>query len=349
MAEKKKKGLGLIETRGQFQTKGIVVGVEKDNFYKEMLTQTDKPFRAVNFGVQFDKDSIMYVSLSGMEQEFVYFTKSETDPATKTRNTTTEAVAWKDRHKFDKEGFRLVGVNVGVKKVKDNKGNDVNDKKILVPYDACKEISENLNDGVSVFIKGNIEYSQYEGKHQTKFVPGQISLCKPVDFEADEFEPEALFQQTILFMGIKPNEDKTRFIVDAKIVGYNSVEDAEFIVEDGNLASIMRKNLKPYQSIKVHGKIYVQRNMDEVEESDGWGESNKMARVNASTTREFIILGADPSTIEKEEYTEEKIVAALQKIKATKKATSDYGDKDDSWGSTSSLNNDASADEDEPW
>lgn len=348
MSEKKKKGLGLIETKGQFQTKGIVVGVEKDNFYKEMLTKTEKPFRAVSFGVQFDKEATIYVSLNGMEQESVYFTKSETDPATKKRNTTTEAVAWKDRHKFDKEGFRLVGVNVGVKKVKDSKGNDVNDKKILVPYDACKEISENLVDGTSVFVKGNIEYSQYEGKRQTKFVPGQISLCKPVDFEADGFEPEALFQQTIVFMGIKQTEDKARFVVDAKIIGYNSVEDAEFFVDDSSLANLMRKGLKPYQSIKVHGKIHVQRNMDEVEESDGWGESNKMARVNAPTTRELIILGADPNTIEKEEYSEEKIDDALAKIKAAKKATSDYGDKEDGWGSSTKLS-DAEADEDEPW
>lgn len=348
MAEKKKKGLGLIETKGQFQTKGIVVGVEKGNFYKEMLTQTEKPFRAVNFGIQFDKESIMYVSLSGMEQEFVYFTKSETDPASKKRNTTTEAVAWKDRHKFNKEGFRLVGVNVGIKKIKDSKGNDVNDKKMLVPYDACKEIAENLVDGVSVFVKGNIEYSQYEGKHQTKFVPSQISLCKPVDLNANDFTPEALFQQTIVFMGIKSNEEKTRYTVNAKIVGYNSVEDAEFIVEDSNLASLMRKNLKPYQSIKVHGKIHVQRNMDEVEESDGWGESNKMARVNAPTIRELVILGADPSTIEKEEYSEEKIDAALSKSKAAKSAATDYGSQDDGWGSSAKLS-DADTDEDEAW
>lgn len=348
MAEKKKKGLGLIETRGQFQTRGIVVGVEKDNFYKEMLTKTEKPFRSVSFGVQFDKDSTMYVALNGMEQDSVYFTKSETDPVTKKRTTTTETVAWKDRHKFNKEGFRLIGVNVGVKKVTDNKGNSVNDKKVLVPYDACKEISENLTDGVSVFIKGNIEYSQFDGKHQTKFVPGQISLCKPVDFESDGFTPEAFFQQTIVFMGIKPNEDKTRFIVEAKIVGYNSVEDAEFIVENTSLANIMRKNLKPYQSIRVHGEIRIQRNMDEVEESDGWGESNKMTRVNAPTVRELVISGADPNTIEKDEYSEVKIDEALAKINASKKASTDYGDNDDGWGSSAKLS-DADADEDEAW
>ena len=348
MTEKKKKGLGLIETRGQFQTMGIVVGVEKDSFYKEKLTKTEKPFRSINFGVQFDKDSTLYVSLSGMEQESVYFMKSEVDPVTKKRTATTEAVAWKDRHKFDKEGYRLIGVNVGVKKVTDNKGNSVNDKKMLVPYDACKEVAENLVDGASVFIKGNIEYSQFEGKHQTRFVPGQISLCKPVDFEADSFTPEAFFQQTIVFMGIKPNEDKTRFIVEAKIVGYNSIEDAEFIVEDASLANIMRKNLKPYQSIKVHGEIHLQRNMDEVEEADGWGESNKMARKNAPTTRELIIIGADPNTIEKEEYSEAKIDGALAKINASKKASTDYGDNDDGWGNATKLSG-ADEDEDEAW
>lgn len=348
MAEKKKKGLGLIETRGQFQTKGIVVGVDKDNFYKEMTTRTDKPMRSTSFGVQFDKDATMYVSLNGMEQEYVYFTKSETDPVTQKKITTTESVVWKDRHKFDKEGYRLIGVNLGIKKIKDSRGNDINDKKVLVPYDACKEISENLTDGVSVFIKGNIEYSQFNGKHHINFVPNQISLCRPVDLEADDFAPEALFQQTILFMGIKQTEDKSRFVVEAKIVGYNSIEDAEFYVENSTLASQMRKGLRPYQSIKVHGKIHVQRNMESVEEPDGWGEANKMDRVNAPTTRELIILGADPSTIEKEAYNEEKIDAAIAQINASKKASSDYGDVDGNWGSSAKLN-DADADEDEPW
>ena len=65
---KKKEGLGLPQTKGSFQTKGKVLGTAKDNFYTEKLTKTDKPWRAVNFGVQFNEDATVYIGLNGMEK-----------------------------------------------------------------------------------------------------------------------------------------------------------------------------------------------------------------------------------------------------------------------------------------
>ena len=138
MAEKKK-GLGLPQTRGSFQVRGKVVGASRDNFYTEKLTKTDKPWRQVTFGAQFDKDSTVYLSLNGMERDNVWFSKKAENG-----KVDTEEVAWKDRFTFAKEGYSLIGVNVGVKKVKDEKGNEVNDKKRLTEYDACKEIGDNL-------------------------------------------------------------------------------------------------------------------------------------------------------------------------------------------------------------
>lgn len=337
------KGLGIPETKGQFQVRGIVTGTEKDNFYKETLTRTNKPFRSINFGVQFNKDATMYVSLNGMEQEKVYFSKSEKDELGK-RKTTVKDIPWKDRFTFSEDGFRMIGVNTGVKKVKDNKGNDVNDKKILTQYDACMEIGDNLKDGDCVFIKGNIEYSTYNEKHQIKFEPTQVSLCKDIDFDAEDFKDMANFQQRIVFMSIAPNEDKTKFIVSAKIVTYNTVEDAEFVIKNTELANTFKKGLKPYQSIDVWGNICVEKNTEEVEESDCWGEENNMIKVNSPTVRELVITGADPKTIEKDTYSEEAIDAAIAKAKSLKQATKDFGDSDD-WGSVG----DASSDEDDPW
>jgi len=348
---KKNKGLGLPQTKGQFQLKGIVTGTQKDKFYIEKQTKTDKPFRAVSFGVEFAKDATVYTSLTGMEQDKVYFSKSTKDANGKKTTETTD-VLWKDRLIFNKEGFRLIGVNVGVSKTKDEKGNDVNDKKSLTGYDACKEIADNLLDNKSVFIKGNVEYGTYNDKHTTKFVPSQISLCKDVDFESEDFKPDAEFQQTIVYMGIKPNDDKTKFTVDAKIVTYNSVEDAEFFITDVSLANMFRKNLKPYTSIKVWGNISVEKQVEEVQETDCWGSTNDMDKINAPTLRELIITGADPTTIEKETYSESAIEAAIAKVKANKKADSDYGNTgDDKWGSvsTSSSTDTTDDEEDSAW
>ena len=349
------------QTKGSFQVRGIVNGVEKDSFYVEKQTKTGKEFRMINFGVEYDDKKTIYPTLNGMPRDKVYFSKKDKD----TGNTDTKVIAWKDRIKKAPEGYRMIGVLAGLQKIKDENGKVRNDNKTLTEYDACEYISENLQDGDSVFVKGNIEFGSYTNKdgevsRTTKFVPTQISLCQnDVDFEAEDYAPAHDFTQTIVFVGIdqeRENDKPTgRFVVDAKIVNYNSIESAEFIIEDAKLAKQMRSGLKPYNSIQVHGHINVVNNVEDVndeEDDDCWGESNDMdnKRVFAPTHRELIITGAKPSTIDKETYTEKAIDEAIKKVNASKKAEQDFTGKaestsnvDDDWG------DDASDDEDEPW
>lgn len=350
----------LPQTKGTFQVRGIVSGVEKDNFYTEKKTKTGKDFRMVNFGVEYEDKKTIFPTLNGMPRDKVYFSKKDKD----TGNTDTKAIAWKDRIKKAPEGYRMIGVLAGLQKIKDENGKVRNDNKTLTEYDACEYISENLQDGDSVFVKGNLEFGSYTNKdgevsRTTKFVPTQISLCQnDVDFEAEDYAPAHDFTQTIVFVGIdqeRENDKPTgRFVVDAKIVNYNSIESAEFIIEDAKLAKQMRSGLKPYNSIQVHGHINVVNNVEDVndeEDDDCWGESNDMdKRVFAPTHRELIITGAKPSTIDKDTYTEKAIDEAIKKVNASKKAEQDFTGKaestsnvDDDWG------DDASDDEDEPW
>lgn len=347
MAETKKNaGLGIQETKGSFQLRGITTGVLKDSFYKEIKTKTDKQMRMINFGVNIDKDKTVYVGLSGMERDTVFFSKSEGKG--KDRKTVTEKVAWKDRLSFKKEGFRPIGVNLGIVKTMDTNGNEVNDKQTKFEYDACKYISDNLKDDVSVFVKGKLEFSTYNDSHQTRYTANQISLCKLVDFDADDFKALGDFEQVIIFMGIAKNENGT-FTVSAKIVTYNSVEDTELIVENPKLAKTL-KTLKPYTAVKVYGHINVQHDTDVVEEEDdGWGESNPMERVNNPTVRTLVITGADKNSVDTDTYSEEIVEEAIAKMNSDKNAAKDFGDcSDDDWGSMDIKSSDNN-DEDEEW
>jgi len=141
MAEKTK-GLGLPQQKGTFEIKGVVMGCLKENFSKDTKTKTGKDFRMVNFGITFDKNQTLFVGLTGMPQENVYFSKR----GEKGEKPTTEKVAWKDRHTFRKEGYSLIGVNCGLEKTTNEKGVEINNIKHLTPFDACKYISENLKD-----------------------------------------------------------------------------------------------------------------------------------------------------------------------------------------------------------
>ena len=337
-----KKGLGLPQTKGTFQIRGKVIGTESEKFYTEKITKTDKPWRSVRFGVKIDDNSTIYVELNGMEREQVYFSKKNKE----TNETIVENVNWSDRFKFRKEGFNLIGVNVGVKRIVNDKGITKNDNKRLTEFDACKEIAENLKDDMSIFVRGNIQYSTYEGKYYTKFVPTQVSLVgKDIDFDAEDFKPIADFTQDIIVTSINPNEDKTRATVEAKIVNYDSIENMSFIIENMSLAALFKKKIAPYTGIKVWGKIIVKENKEEKIETDCWGEKNEMEIVNAPTIRELIITGADPTTIDTITYSMKEIDKAIESIKKDKQAVNDFGDSLDNWGSI----DEAIIDDEDPW
>lgn len=355
MAEANKKGrpFNLPETKGSFQLKGIVSGTDKDSYYKEMKTKSNKDMRRINFGVSYRDGETLYVSMQGMEQENVYFSKRSEKKGEKSE---TAKVPWTDRHTYKRDGFRLIGKNIGVRKKVDAEGKTVNDKKILVDFDACKEVKENLRDGSSVFIRGNMDYSSFTDdkgnkRTSTKLIPNQISLCAAIDFEDDKYTQQNDFNQIIIFMGIEQEKDDSghltgRFVVLAKIVTYRTIEDVQFIVENKDLASKFKKSLKPYNAIKVSGHMVSSVQKEVVDDEDDWGEADKIEKVTAPAKREFIITGAKGSSIERDLYTEENVSEAMAKIAQSNKAENDFGSQTnaDDWGDAS-----LDTEDDEPW
>lgn len=344
----------LPETKGTYQCKGIISGVARDKFYTSKTTKTGKDFRAVNFGCAYDDKKNVYMSLNGMPQQKVYFSKR--NPST--GKTETKSVAWADRNKFNEDGWRMIGVGLGLKKTTNSEGKEVNDKKTMTPFDACGYINDNLQDDMSTFIRGNIEFSSYmdgEGnvRRSVKYVPNQISLCKEVDFsEYDEDnKPVHDFTQTIVFMGIekeKENDrDTGRFVVSAKIVTYSDIVDTQFIITDAKLAGLFKKNLKSFNAITVHGRIEVSHQLEEISNEDVWGEVNTMTAVTAPTKTEMIITGATSSSIDRDTYTEKNVSDAVKKIRASQTAEKNFSGSAvsvsaDDWG-------DAEDDEETPW
>lgn len=347
----------LQETKGTYQVKGKINGVEKDRFYTSKKTKTNKDFRAVNFGCEYDSKTSIYMSLNGMPQNYVYFSKRDRE----TGNTETKKVAWADRNKFNEDGYRMIGVNLGLTKTTDKDGKAVNDKKTMTPFDACEYIRKNMQDDMSTFIRGNIEFSSYfdsDGniRRNIKYIPNQISLCKAVDFEeynADN-KPVHDFTQTIVFMEIDKekvdDKDTGRFVVSAKIVTWSDIVDTEFIIVDAKLANLFKKNLKAYNSISVHGHIEVTHKLEEISEDNGWGESNSMIATTAPTKTEMIITGATPTTIDRETYTEKNVSEAIAKIRNAKTAEQNFGEKtnsnsdNDTWGDFEEIDVDS-----DPW
>lgn len=337
---KNKVELGVNQTRGTFVMKGKITGRTSNNFFTEGTSQNGKAWRRVRFGVEIEPNKTIYCDLFGTVNDFCYASRT-TKGADGKNKTETQQIPWGNRFDLNKNekfrGYRIIGVTCGVKKKIDPKnGNEVNDVKYLTTYDACDEVG-NLSDGDSVFIRGNIVYSTYNEKHRISFEPQQISLCKPIDFDDLEYKADAHFTQNLVLMGIAKNENSAgEAIVNAKIVNYSTIEDAELFTRSAPLAKNFNK-LKEYTFIKVWGDIDVETGFEEVTTSDGWGASNTMERITSPSKRKLVITGADPNTIDVEEYSQDKIEHALEVIANIQSAKNDFGKKDDNgWGNKNS-------------
>lgn len=332
----------LPQTRGVFEIAGKVTGAQRNNFYNDATTKTGKQRRVLSFGIQANKTGApFYVELSGMPRDKVYFLRRE-DKAKGIEKDKLE-VSWKDRLTYAvPEGYEMMGVRVGVVKKQNDAGKMVNDNHVMTDFDAAKEIADNLHDGDSVYVRGNIEYSTYKGKHQVRFVPNQVSLCsKEVDFDAEDFKEIARFTQTIVYVDSRKADDSDEMVINAKIVNYNTIEDAEFFVnpnaskEHAQLVKSIRKFIKPYTAFECFGPIVNQEKIDEVEEENIWGGTNDMKRQVSPVTRKLYLKGIngdsfDPALNDRDAtptYTEDAIVEALAKIAANEQAKKDYNGK----------------------
>lgn len=330
----------LPETKGEIKLRGIVKGTEKDGFFTMKATKSGNPMNFLKFGLDVSKDSTVYLDLNGGERKEVFFYKKSEE---KGKKGTTKRIPWANRNKFNEDGYKLIGMTVGIEKVIDEKGKEKNDLKTFAEYDACEYLAENLRDGDELFVLGAIDFGSYknkqdEVKRSVKFVPNKV-LGSKVDFDAEDFVPTADFQQTIVFMGITlddTDKDDVKGIVEAKIVKYSTIEDAEFIVRDKKLYSTLKKNLKPYTAIKVWGNINNRIDGEEVEEDNGWGEKNSFEKHSKTFIRELVIIGADPSSLDTDTYSREELDNALELIANSKKASSEFGnnvEETSDWGS----------------
>lgn len=328
---------GLPQTRGEFKLRGLVTGMMKENAFETKETKTKKKMNILRFGVQTAPESTTFVNVQGTEKEKVIFMKKA---EVKGQQGEKREVPWGKRFEQQPEGFRLIGVNVGLQK--DDSGKNITHT--YTDFDAAAKLYDLLTDDMTVFVRGEIEYSSYkqgdEVRRNKKFNVKNI-YASAVDFEDENFTETADFKQKIVYTGIEKVNDTNdpRFAVSAKIVTYQTIEDAEFIIRDAQLANQFRKNLKPYSAIDVWGKIYNKIDTEDVQETKNvWGQEDTFKTVKNNYIRELVITGADPESIDTETYTQEAIEEAVRVL-------NEFGHSDNSWGT------DAPSDEDGdlPW
>ena len=351
----------LKQTSSTFQIRGLITGVKGKRFYANGNTKNNGAWNALEFGVLIGDKKPVYVKLNGFVRNEVYYYKSGKDG----EKGTTQKVSWANRKQSPGDGFRLIGVKISTGKNDDGK----NINEMFTEWDAVEYLHANLKDGDSVRIIGNVDFDTYTDKdgnvkRKTTLVPTQILYTnEPIDFEAEDFVEEALFDDVLVYTGIDKETDEKdkptgRFIITGYNVKYNDIVPVQFILDadHAKLANSIRKKLKPYNSIHMYGDINVIVDTTAVEETedDGWGTVSKMEnrRLNAPVRREYIISRGDPNTIDTKTYSEKSIANAIKAIKNAKDAVKNFTGKenakvdstdDDDWGADDDF------DDSEPW
>lgn len=328
--------IDVPQTKGTFEVVGVVTRTQSDKFYKDILTKKSKPMRMINFGIEFNKGKEMFISFSEQQQEVVYFTGKEhkDDPS-----YTTFTVPWNERTTFKKEGFSVIGVKCGITKDEDGK----NIQKTLTKFDASKYLDDYLEDGMSVFIKGNIEYQTYEGKVKSSYVPTQISLCsKEIDFDAEGFVEKCNVKQAMVVTGLEmlPKEEKRTLTFEGKeyemgrltaqIVSYKSIETiTAYLANISGFCKTINGLLKKHESfaLEFFGTVHVSKSTEEVDIEDGWGGVTESQKVNQKTITELYLNAGVKESLNIVDYTVEKMDEAVALISASTQAKNDYDKK----------------------
>lgn len=349
MAKIQKNKYGIVQTKNGFKIAGVVFGEKGKNFYTE-----DKSKRTVSFGVNINENKAIYCRLQGFTKDKVYFSNGD-----RTKPETIE-VDWAKRMKAPKDGFEVIGTKIGLETGADGR----NIVKSMTEYDAAQYLSKNLHDGDSVVIIGEIEYYvANDGTVKRNCVPKQIYLeSEAIDFSANDFKEKALFNQTLVFTGLEREQDENgkyteRFVLSGYDIAYQNICNVNFIInkENAELATKMKKALKPFSSIDVSGHFNVVLNISDEDEIDSrWGTPNELSgkkKINTPVITEMVVDYANPLSIDAERYDEGSIATAIKKIKADKEARKNFGEKsnvdtvidNDDWGTDDDL------DDENPW
>lgn len=341
----------LKQSRIYVNVAGVTKGCRNDKFFETKKSKSGNTYYSMLLGVTYDKDSTIWLNSMGFKKDEVYFNKYDKE----TKKSDTKKIPWDKRNTFSEDGYGLVGgINCGVEKGEDGK----NVKKKLTEYDALPYIAKNITDDMSVFCKAEVDFSTYINKDGDtvtgrKFNVNQVSLTKNsfevdddgnFDYDYVENIPVNDWKGKFCFESIEKEEGTGRGVVNGFFVGYEDIARVSFYVDNAKICSLIKKNVKPYTEMSCEGKVNVVHDIEEVEEDseDIWGDSTSSSftrRVNSPSHIELVITKCYPREFDKEAYTEDSIMNAIKKVRASKTADKNFNsgvtvdaDNDDDWG-----------------
>ena len=307
MAKEKLNALGIQQTPIQVKLKGNIRIGKK--FFEEGVSEAGKPYKKLTFGIETEKDNIVYIEMFAMKNDAYAYSKTD---------KVSEKVPFDKIASYKKEGYEIIG-----KKAKFD-GKEVN----LVDWYLIDYLKDSLKEGNAVFVLAEQSFRKYESNGETK-TQKSLELKAIYESEGVDFVEklgENIFNTELIFMGIEHDKENAKFDVEAKFIAYKDILDVMFTVRNEKLATALKKGLKPYQAITVSGKIVNKAIKEEIADGENmWGDFVSTTTVT-SYVSELLIEGANPASIDKEKYSEKVIDEALSKRVVVDVSKDDFGD-----------------------
>jgi hypothetical protein len=274
----------LKQTKNSFKVIGKVTRIDKDGAFKEEeMTKGKKQgetYRALRFGVKTSETNEVTTQMFDFEPEQVFLWNSEKKKADKNyKGDRLPFSEWEDRQDaLREEGYAVLQTRVGLTYGEDGKIQSQG----LPSFVASKEIYENLNNGDSVVIEGEIRYSTYENQQGKKVEQKNFSIkkafkIKDVDFENEKFEEVSYFEQEMVFVDSEADKPNKKVYVTGRVIDFaKNFHDTQFVIDfsDGEggtdagmvkLADAFLKKMKFGDVINVFGNVVNRVVIEEVE------------------------------------------------------------------------------------
>lgn len=243
----------LAQCKNYFSIVGIVKGLENPSKNQGFEIGTikngsskGKQYKSIKFKVQTSSENTIPVECFGMELDNAYFYSQKLKKTIK--------APWDKRNSVSKEGYTL----------------------ITPAFDLVQELHDELRDGDSVVVNGDIDYQEYEvngeTKKTTKFIIKSVKKAKyDIDFDSPEFKEKNKFNQELIVDDIEV--DGNSIFINALIIDYKKdIKTTTFEVDKTKVHKLFANkiaSLKFGDFMKVNGIINYKVIQEEI---DGeWG------------------------------------------------------------------------------
>lgn len=292
----------LKQTKNSFKVIGRVSRIDKDGAYDEGTAEKGKregdTFRKLRFGVKTSETNEITAQMYDYEPTEIFMwnsAKREKDPNYKGDRIPYEE--WEEKQdSLREEGYAVLQTRIGLTYDKDGKI----ESQGLPSFVASKEIYDNLNNGDSVVVEGEIRYSSWTNDQdkvieQKTFTIKKVFKIKDVDFYDEKFEEVTYFEQELVYIDAEDDKKEKKVYVTGRTIDYlGNYHDTQFVVDysDGDggndegmhkLAEAFVKKFKFGDLLNVFGDALNRVVFEEVEDDSNTEEEELLASLGGKS------------------------------------------------------------------